>query len=294
MNTKEELHCIIDTMQLSILESNFKRLEVVTKENFDFITPKGLDRNKIYEVFKVNLNKLDGYRLITGIEEYNKSFDIALDKIGVIDKMDYELDRVDIAIDNDLDFNDNFKWFLFLFELVIFSNGKSDRWFTTNLKTLKSNTIILKDKTVEVCFYDKQCESDGNHPYKSRMEWRFKRARNKDFNVYLDKLISRIEDLENNIEHLEISMANRLIRLWNKECMGGQIKNFSEFVRKYSNYFYTVGVLKMVYAATGLTGSYKNWLTKFRQRNPLIFFSKSNVISYKKEMIRSIKKYKKA
>ena len=114
------------------------------------------------------------------------------------------------------------------------------------------------------------------------MEWRFKRAGNNDFNVYLDRLISRLYGLENNIEPLERNMANRLIRLWNKEYNEGQIRNFSEFVRKYSNYFYTVGVLKMVYAATGLKGSYKNWLIKFRQSNPLKFYNKSNVNNIKR------------
>ena len=296
MITKEKVCCTIDTMQISIKENNFKILEIVTKDIFDFITPlkeKRIEDN-VYKVLKFNLNELYGNKLITGVSEHIKSLDISLEKIGVIDKMDYELDRVDISIDTDLEFKDNFKWFLFLFELVTYGNEKSDKWYTTNLKTLSNNTIILKDRSVEVCFYDKKEESNDKHLYNTRMEWRFKRAKNKDFNIYLDRLISRLDGLENAIDSLERNMANRLIRLWNKECSEGQIRNFSEFVRKYSNYFYTVGVLKMVYAATGLTGSYKNWLTKFRQRNSLIFFSKSNVISYKKEMIRSIKKYKKS
>lgn len=296
MNTKDELHCTIDTMQISIEENNFDRLEIVTKDNFEFITPLKEKRveDNIYKVIKFNLNELYGNRLIIGLKEHIESLNIALDKIGVIFKMDYELDRVDIAIDSDLEFKDHFKWFLFLFELVTYGNEKSDKWYTTNLNTLCNNTIILKDRTVEVCFYDKKEESNDKHFYNSRMEWRFKRAGNKDFNVYLDRLISRIEGLENNIEYLDRNMANRLIRLWNKELDRGQIKNFSEFVRKYSNYFYTLEVLKLVYAATGLKGNYKNWLIKFRQSNPLIFFSKSNVIGYKKEMIRSIKKYKKS
>lgn len=293
-NAKEKLHCIIDTMQLSIPEDNFKILEIVTKENFEFIKFLRLSRDKEYYVFKLNLNKLDGYyKPITGLKEYNKSFNVSLEKIGAINESNYKLDRVDIAIDSDLSFHENFKWFLFIFELVIYGNEKSDSWFTTSLKTLDNNTIILKDSCVEVCFYDKQFESNGKHNHNSRMEWRFKRAGNKDFNVYLDRLISRLESLENNIEPLERHMANRLIRLWNREIDKGHIRNFSEFVRKYSNYFYTLEVLKMVYAATGLKGSYKNWLIRFRHNNSLIFFSKSNIKSYKKEMIRSVKKYKK-
>lgn len=295
MNTKDKLYCTIDTMQISIKEGNFKRLEIVTKDNFEFITPLREKRveEDVYKVLKFNLNELHGNKLIIGLEEYIESFNLALDKIGVIDKMDYELNRVDIAIDSDLEFKDNFKWFLFLFELVTYGNEKSDKWYTTNLNTLCNNTIILKDRTVEVCFYDKREESNDKHLYNSRMEWRFKRAGNNDFNVYLDRLISRLYGLENNIEPLERNMANRLIRLWNKEYNEGQIRNFSEFVRKYSNYFYTVGVLKMVYAVTGLKGSYKNWLIKFRQSNPLKFYNKSNVKQYKKNIIRSVKKYKK-
>lgn len=296
MITKEKVCCTIDTMQISIKENNFKILEIVTKDIFDFITPlkeKRIEDN-VYKVLKFNLNELYGNKLITGVSEHIKSLDISLEKIGVIDKMDYELDRVDISIDTDLEFKDNFKWFLFLFELVTYGNEKSDKWYTTNLKTLSNNTIILKDRSVEVCFYDKKEESNDKYLYNTRMEWRFKRAKNKDFNIYLDRLICRLDGLENAIDSLERNMANRLIRLWNKECSEGQIRNFSEFVRKYSNYFYTVGVLKMVYAATGLKGNYKNWLIKFRQSNQLIFFSKSNVINYKKEMIRSIKKYKKS
>lgn len=74
-------------------------------------------------------------------------------------------------------------------------------------------------------------------------------------------------------------MADRLVRLWNKEKI--KLQSFNEFVRKYEKYFYTSEILKRVYSDNGLVGSYENWLNKFRRNNHIKFYFKKDIIDFK-------------
>ena len=71
------------------------------------------------------------------------------------------------------------------------------------------------------------------------------------------------------------------------------MKSFSEFVRKYNDYFYTINILKEVYKSANMKGSYKGWLDNFRLKNNLEFYTAKDIKELQKAMIKSVKSYMK-
>ena len=88
---------------------------------------------------------------------------------------------------------------------------------------------------------------------------------------------------------LEANMSDRLIKLW--EVDKENVRSFSEFVRKYNDYFYTLNILKMVYEGVDLKGGYSNWLRKFRKTNNIEFYTKTDIKEIQKAMLKSAKEY---
>ena len=96
--------------------------------------------------------------------------------------------------------------------------------------------------------------------------------------------------MEGQLEHLEENMSERLIKLW--EVEKENVKSFSEFVRKYNDYFYTLNILKEVYKGVGLKGNCKRWIDKFREgNNTLEFYTKTDIKEIQKAMLKSAKEY---
>ena len=95
--------------------------------------------------------------------------------------------------------------------------------------------------------------------------------------------------MDGKLLQLEDNMSKRLIKLW--EMDKGNVKSFSEFVRKYNDYFYTLNILKVVYKSTGMKGSYSNWLKEFRRVNVLEFYTTKDIKELQKAMLKSVKTY---
>lgn len=293
MKVKEML-CIIDTMSAVIEYEN--TYNIIIPEHMKEYVTKEIDKvEKAKKIIKINPHMINGkYKQVRSLKEFKKILMEVLEQLSVINKEDVKLNRIDIAIDSDLDFNENFKFLLMFFDLYTFKKSNKDRWYTTDLDSLKRTTIIYKNTNLEVVFYDKEAESGGTHELKTRMEIRFKRLSKMDFEKNLDKLRDSLKDLEEKLPLLEEDMAKRLVKLWETESKSGKVKNFSEFVRKYNEYFYTLEIIRHVYKATGLKGNCTKWISKFRESNSLIFYKASNVKSLKNKMLQSIKNYKKS
>lgn len=74
--------------------------------------------------------------------------------------------------------------------------------------------------------------------------------------------------------------------LWKKEQQAGhttQIKNFSEFVRRYNNDIFTRNIAKGLYYRI-CEGSFENWLKWFRHNNYVKFITKSEIEEIVREM----------
>lgn len=294
----KECKMVIDTIAINSDINNFNDFTIVNKDNFDYVERLGeiIDNRtqKLSMRVKINLHTKYGHTTINSTKKHSEYLENALNELGIVELREVTMERIDIAIDtNDIDFKNDFKKLLFAFELLTIKHKRNARWYTTNLNSLQNNSIKLHDSRFELEIYDKGLESNNVYPYKTRLEMRYKRL-NKgvgDTDIYINKTLEKINQMDGHLETLEMNMANRLITLW--ELEQGKIKSFSEFVRKYNDYFYTLNILKVVYKASGLKGSYSKWLEKFRITNKLEFYTKSDIKQMQKAMIKSIKNYNK-
>lgn len=285
---------VIDTIAIKTDINNTMDFTVINNDNFEYIERLSDNFSNSEMTLKVNLHTTYGEMTLDTMKKFNNALEESMEEVGIINKDNVELNRVDIALDtNSYTMQQDFKRMLFAYELLTIKHKKSDRWYTTNLNTLQRNTIKLYDSRFELEIYDKAKASNGIHPYSTRVEFRYKRL-NKDIadtEIYLDKVLDKIGEMDGKLAQLEENMSKRLIKLYQADK--DNVKSFSEFVRKYNDYFYTLNILKAVYKATGMKGGYKNWLDKFRKTNQLEFYTSKDIKELQKVMTRSIKKYKK-
>ncbi|APF22361.1 hypothetical protein [Clostridium butyricum] len=284
---------LIDTVKLEVQSNNLYCYESVT-DDYSFIKNGTVNdeirQDGIYKKLVISPNMITGeYVPILSIDGFVNSMEEIFEIIGVVEIDKISMRRIDIAVDLDIDYIECFKKILFLFELITLEENKSDRWYTTNLNTLKSNSLILKGRSIEICFYNKKEESCGKHYAPTRFEFRFKRVSSKNYIIHINKVRNIVNTMDFSIVKLEENMTERLIVLWNSE--NKEVKSFSEFVRKYDRYFYTIRILENVYRKTGLSGNCTNWVKKFRNNNNLMFFTKSDVKIFKCEVNKAIKEY---
>lgn len=282
----------IDTIAIKTDINNFEDFTKVNKKTYDYVERlnDSFDNSKMS--LKINLHNKYGEMTLNNLTEYNKALQYSLDELGVLDMNGVELNRIDVALDtNDYTIQRDFKKMLFAFELLTIKHKKSDRWYTTNLNTLERNTIKLYDSRFELEIYDKAKASNNIHPFATRVEFRYKRLSTdiQENELYLEKVIKKVEEMDGKLLQLENNMSKRLIKLYQADK--DKVLSFSEFVRKYNDYFYTLNILKVVYKETGLKGSYSNWLKDFRKTSELKFYTKKDVKELQKEMKNSLKMY---
>ena len=287
-----QFKAIIDTIAIKTDINNVYDFTRINNENYDYIEKLADNFENSKMAIKVNLHTRYGEMTLDSFKKYNGAIAESLAEVGVINLNDVELNRIDIALDtNNYTMQKDFKKMLFCYELLTIKHKKSDRWYTTNLNTLQRNTIKLYDSRFELEIYDKAKASNGVHPYETRVEFRYKRLSKdlKDSEVYLHKVMEKIAEMDGKLLQLEDNMSKRLIKLW--EMDKGNVKSFSEFVRKYNDYFYTLNILKEVYKACGMKGSYSNWLKEFRRVNVLEFYTTKDIKELQKAMLKSVKTY---
>lgn len=291
---KAEFKSIIDTIAIKTDINNVEDFTIVNDENFDYINKLSDDFNDSRMTLKVNLHTKFGEMTLDNLKKFNCALEDSLSEIGVNEMDNVELNRVDIALDtNNYTMQKDFKRMLFAYELLTIKHKKSDRWYTTNLNTLERNTIKLYESRFELEIYDKAKASNNMHPYATRVEFRYKRLSKDlaDSEVYLHKVMDKVREMDGKLLQLEENMSKRLIKLYQADK--DNVKSFSEFVRKYNDYFYTLNILKEVYKNSGMRGSYKNWLDTFRKTNTLEFYTAKDIKELQKAMIKSVKSYMK-
>ena len=292
IKNKVEFKSVIDTVAVRVDINNLNDFTTVSNDNYDYIERLSDSFDNSQMTLKVNLHTKYGEMTLDNVKKYNSALNSSLAELGVLNLNEVELNRIDVALDtNDYTMQKDFKKMLFCYELLTIKHKKSDRWYTTNLNTLERNTIKLYDSRFELEIYDKCKASNNMHPYATRVEFRYKRL-NKDLkesNVYLNKVAEKVKEMDGKLLQLEDNMSKRLIKLY--EVEKDNVKSFSEFVRKYNDYFYTLNILKEVYKSAKLKGSYSNWLRDFRRSNQLEFYTSKDIKELQKAMLKSVKTY---
>ena len=295
---KAQFKVLIDTLQISTDINNVVDYTKINNDIFEYVERTGDNFDNAQMKIKLNPHTKYGEGTIDKLHKHNNAVNEMLMEIGIVEVDEVNMNRIDIAFDSsDYEYVRDFKLMLFTYELMTVRRGKKDsRWYTTNINTLMQNSIKLYGDKFDLEIYDKKEESKGTHPYNVRFEFRYKRLDrlNKtvdDSDIYINKTMDRIKGMEGNLEHLEANMTDRLLTLY--EMKKDEVLSFSEFVRRYNEYFYTLNILKSVYKGVGLKGSYSEWLKKFRKTNTLEFYSKSDIKEVQRAMLRSAKAYMK-
>lgn len=291
---KAEFKSVIDTIAIRTDINNVNDFTVVNNENYEYINKLTDSFDNSQMTLKVNLHTRYGEMVLDNVKKFNTALEESLSEMGVVEMSNVELTRVDIALDtNNYTMQQDFKRMLFCYELLTIKHKRDDRWYTTDLNTLQRNTIKLYGDRFELEIYDKAKASNNMHPFSTRIEFRYKRL-NKDIadnEIYLKKTIDKIEEMNGKLLQLEENMSKRLIKLYQADK--DNVKSFSEFVRKYNDYFYTLNILKEVYKNSGMKGSYKGWLDNFRLKNKLEFYTSKDIKELQKAMKKSVKTYMK-
>lgn len=281
-----KMNTIIDTLQIKTVLSDVD-VASVTPDNYSYIKTTKAEIHRGSFRVALSLNRRGGhYNMIESLSEHNKVYGEVMEELGISEPV---IERVDIAIDNNNSFSDSFKYLLYIFELLTYSEKRSERWITTSLDTLQENTIKSMGRTFDIVFYDKENESRGRHPYKTRMEFRYKRLNTLDVGKQLDKLIALINNIEVNIPLLE----KRMIELLTNVYKTNRETNFSDFVKKYDKYFYTKKIMKGVYKNIGKKQNFNQWLSRRNKtKEKVSFISKTDITKFKTDAIKSINEYK--
>ena len=296
----------IDTMGIDIPFNNLDDITRLNEENRDKSSlfkainynkkKDDIENQKVHVVVKIhNIYKDHGKEFY--VESYGKHKDILKElfkDMGIKNDGAVTMSRVDIAVDRAVRFDDEFKKHLYLFELVTYGNKKNSRWYTTNLDTLERNTIRLSNNSFDVCFYDKEEESNGMFEYKTRLEFRMKRLKSNDTGLAIDKLIERLNKVDKNIEKVNFDMVEILNKKWDKCKDHKENLNFSTFVSNNQDYFYNMEILTGVYKHIGLKSDVRIWMNKFRKTNELVLISNREIGIMQQDIIREIKRYKKS
>ena len=291
---KAEFKSVIDTIAIRTDINNVNDFTVVNNDNYEYINKLSDSFDNSQMTLKVNLHTKYGEMVLDNVKKFNTALEESLNDMGVVEMSNVELTRVDIALDtNNYTMQQDFKRMLFCYELLTIKHKRDDRWYTTDLNTLQRNTIKLYGDRFELEIYDKAKASNNMHPYSTRIEFRYKRLSKDlaDNEIYLKKTIDKVNEMDGKLLQLEENMSKRLIKLYQADK--DNVKSFSEFVRKYNDYFYTLNILKEVYKATGMKGSYKGWLDNFRLKNKLEFYTAKDIKELQKAMKKSVKTYMK-
>lgn len=291
---KAEFKSVIDTIAIRTDINNVNDFTVVNNENYEYINKLTDSFDNSQMTLKVNLHTRYGEMVLDNVKKFNTALEESLSDMGVVEMSNVELTRVDIALDtNNYTMQQDFKRMLFCYELLTIKHKRDDRWYTTDLNTLQRNTIKLYGDRFELEIYDKAKASNNMHPFSTRIEFRYKRLSKDlaDNEIYLKKTIDKIEEMDGKLLQLEENMSKRLIKLYQADK--DNVKSFSEFVRKYNDYFYTLNILKEVYKSVGMKGSYKGWVDNFRLKNKLEFYTAKDIKELQKAMKKSVKTYMK-
>lgn len=250
--------------------------------------------NKNFEVItKYNPNNFkyrysDDYKLSKTIEDFNEMQNV----LTVIDKDLVAIRRIDIATDISKDFDDISK-FLDLTHKCIRAREKDGKaWYNVDETDLNASNYLYRNRfRLEIEFYNKFKESNGKANYPTRLELRFLRISSKDFKLHTNNAINLWRAMPGNLEEVEQQTISILkAKLVEERQLNPGLK-FSTFVYKYNKYIYTQNILKELYKETGLKRAFKSWLQYYRKKYYIEFYTKTDLINFSKNVIKSLKDY---
>ncbi|WP_415337826.1 hypothetical protein [Clostridium perfringens] len=291
-NKKVNLNTVVDTLQCDILREKMRDERILLDEHHAYIKPSTAQRiDDNYNRVKISPKHLIGYENTNSSKNIDMAINTIAERIGVT-KMDIDVNRMDISVDSNLNYADYKKFHLYLFELITYRESHNKKILCTSLESYEDNNIYLNSRDLKLAIYDKGYESKGEHPYSTRIEFRWIRYTSLETDKMAKRVINKLKDIENNNVELEGKLINKLSARYEEEKKKKEIKTFTEFVRKYDKFFYTRNIIKGVYETTGYKGSFKEWLRKFKENQPNFrYYTLKDIKTYRNAIVKSVKAY---
>lgn len=208
-----------------------------------------------------------------------------------------EINRLDICIDFKEPFRELLKVSHCITGLYAMETKAQKVWKNVGFWNDKVNGFNVKKREKWLTIYDKELESENNSIYKTRFEFRFIRqgtGASIDEVKKLNEVVQILDRLTGNLGAYEERMADSLYLNYMEQLAEGKVKNFTQFVNLHKDVIATSGMCEILYKKVGLKGSFKKWISKYRQANSIEFVSKTELNKFISVMKKAIKEFKKA
>lgn len=245
-------------------------------------------------ITKYNPNNYSkNYKLNVSISETNEILKNMMAALTVIDINVVNYSRVDVATDIAIPFADISKFLELIHKCIGIASKFKDVKYKriTDTTTQETESYVLKSNMLEVEFYDKHKESKKIAPYPTRLEIRFLRIKSKDLTLHINNAIKLWREVPANLEKAEEIIIEQLKHLYTEELKTNKIANFNDFVCRYQELIFTRHILEELYKCSNLKDTFKNWLSRYKEKHTIIFHTKTEVKTFVKDVIKSLKNY---
>ena len=286
---KAEFKSRIDTIQTKEPTTNRMEFDKEVKGKEEVINKKGELITK-WNPNNMCFNYSNEYKLSTTKQKMEELMELAT----VINYDDVKMNRIDIATDSTMDFVVNAKLIQLLHKCLVAKIKGGKVWLNIDDTDNKVSNVRFANRDWNIEFYDKDKESEGNSLYNTRFEVRHLRIKSQDFIHHIDKTIDLWQGALNNLEvvdKIEVEKLKRIADDERKECPN---MRFTTYVDRHNAEIFTLEQLKELYKYWGLKGSFKAWLNDYRKTHILELVNKTQLNNVVKEVVKSLKSYKKS
>lgn len=286
---KVEFKSRIDTIQTKELISNRVEFDIDIKGKEEVINKKG----ELITKWNVN-NMMFEYSNEYKLSETKRKLVELMELATIINVEDVKMNRIDICTDSTIDFVDNAKLIQLLHKCLVAKIKGGKVWLNIDDNDNKVSNVRFANRDWNIEFYDKKKESESKSLYNTRFEVRCLRVKCQGFEYHIDKTIQLWQGALNNLEvvdKIEVEKLKRIADDERKECPS---MKFTTYVDRHNGEIFTLEQLKELYKYWGLKGAFKTWLRDYKRTHIIELINKTQLNEVAKEVVKSLKVYKKS
>lgn len=212
----------------------------------------------------------------------------------VINIDDVKMNRVDICTDSTINFVENAKMIQLLHKCLVVRLKGGKLWVNIDDSDNNYSNFRFANRDWNIEFYDKDKESESKSLYSTRFEVRYLRAKSQYFIHHIDKTIDLWGGALNNLEVVDKIEVEKLKRIADDERRECPSMKFTTFVDRHNDEIFTIEQLRELYKYWGLKGAFKTWLRDYRKTHIMELINKTQLNEVIKEVVKSLKAYKKS
>lgn len=218
-------------------------------------------------MYTMNPNKYGS--TICSLADFTQTMEHICDELEI---SDFNIVRLDVAINSPVPYERFYKINNYLKELYAAFLNENNSYLTMGAD-LKKRSLKVTNRDFELEIYDKDQESKGKDPAKTRIEFRYKRLhKNQTPKDVLKSVCKVLDALPNYISELNKKKIDQLYAEYlkeNEKDYEGRVTSLPSFVSKYADFIYNTDIMNGLYSKCH-TGKCKNWLYRYRACNGIV------------------------